>query len=184
MITIVGARNLRNADGMFLGENDCYCRCNVKGNDLIFIQTPMISSNNPEWNYTTELINYSPGQALEFKLYDDDIVETDFLGCAVVTADMFYPEGFDGEVRLDDAGDGIEAYLHISIAESNVAALHQEEQRASLAAPTKQAHGGNVLITELISQRVNGMTPLSPLPWPPPSYDVPAAKEPGGAAAG
>merc|ERR1711933_321669 len=96
-------------------------------------------------------------------------------------ADMFYLGGFDGELLLDDAGDGIEAYLHISIAASKAAALHQKEQPAP---PAQQAPGGNVLITELVSQRVNGMTPLSPLPWPPPAYDVPAAKEPGGAAAG
>jgi hypothetical protein len=77
----------------------------------------MVRDNlNPVWNHSARFADFEAGDRLVFTVYDQDmkIKSDDFLGRAFLTSDMFYPDGFDGEIELLESG-GKKAYLKVGI---------------------------------------------------------------------
>jgi len=113
-MVIVGARGLRDAD--WVGKSDPYCVCEVLTKPDTKVQTPVIKNTlNPTWDHETEITRFQPGDILVFKVYDQDVGKSDFLGTVSLESKQFYPGGFDGEVPLAEAGKGIEAFLKLKI---------------------------------------------------------------------
>lgn len=132
-IEIISARGLRNADWAQLGHDaDAYCKCCVVGNEGNFsVRTPIIVSASPVWDHADVMIDYRIGDALLFEVWDKDTVGKDFLGRVILQSEQFHPDGFDGEIALEDAGEGIEAFLTVHIApaeELRQASLLSDEQ--------------------------------------------------------
>uniref|UniRef100_A0A7S0FI35 C2 domain-containing protein n=1 Tax=Pyrodinium bahamense TaxID=73915 RepID=A0A7S0FI35_9DINO len=176
-VAIVSARGLRNADGGY-GTSDSYCRCNVLGKPQQWIQTEVISSTEPTWNHEAELLDVAEGEHLEFAVYDDDFGSKthEVLGQAVLESAHFHPQGFDGELRLDNAGPGQEAFLSIRVAPApgdaagaaasdgiGLGGPYPSEQAAA-----KEPAQPNILVTQLLPPpESSAVQQLSPLPWPP-----------------
>jgi len=128
-MVIVGARGLRDADWVpGTGKSDPYCVCEVQARpdatrpDATKVQTPVINDTcDPTWDHEAEITGFQPGDALVFKVYDQDTGKSDFLGTVTLQSQTFYPGGFDGELPLAEAGKGIEAFLKLKIPPVHVA---------------------------------------------------------------
>jgi len=71
---------------------------------------------NPEWNHDAEIAGYCVGDSITFLVKDKDPLKPDdALGKVVLESSQFFPGGFNGEVALTEAGDGIEAFLKMSV---------------------------------------------------------------------
>mmetsp|Transcript_12422 Transcript_12422/g.24146 ORF Transcript_12422/g.24146 Transcript_12422/m.24146 type:complete len:447 (-) Transcript_12422:134-1474(-) len=117
--TIVGARGFRNSDWMpGRGKPDCHVVVKSK-QKKIFKTKAITHSMEPLWNDEFEFRRWEDGAELEFHLYDQDLVGSDYLGKAMIQSDSFQ-DGFNGDLRLDQPGKdkGNEqqpAYLRIKI---------------------------------------------------------------------
>lgn len=116
-VTILGARGLRNADFVpGLGLSDPYCVCAVIGKPHMRIQTPVVDDDlDPAWNFSKDLPDYTVGDQLKFEVWDKDQgKKDDFLGH--VSLDIPPPPGkFHGELRLEEAGKGIQAFISVKV---------------------------------------------------------------------
>merc|ERR1712151_732 len=74
---------------------------------------------NPEWNHTGIISDFAVGETLLFEVYDKDLVRNELLGrYRLKYADFFEQaktDGFREEVKLKDAGKGVDASLSISV---------------------------------------------------------------------
>lgn len=115
-VTIASAQALRNAD--FVGKSDPYCICEVLGKPDPNIQTAVVSDQlNPAWNFESVLAGYCVGNSLTFTVKDKDVLKSDdILGKATLTTAQIFPDGFEGEIQLTDAGAGVEAFLKVQVA--------------------------------------------------------------------
>lgn len=125
-VKIVGARGLRAADSwikspMHGSKSDPYCVCEIPGKLYSKCTTPVIKKNlNPVWNFEANIVDFVPGDSLLFSVYDYDRgKDPDFLGHVTLPSEKFFPNGFAGEVTLDKAGPGINAYLNIEVSTSS-----------------------------------------------------------------
>ena len=117
-LTIVSARGLRDADWIpGSGKSDPYCVCEIAGKPKVpKVQTKVINNNlNPVWEHDAEVSGFEQGDTLVFKVYDKDTLKSDLLGELHLDSAQFYPQGFEGELPLADAGKGIKAYLKLRI---------------------------------------------------------------------
>lgn len=117
-VTLIGATGLRNADHLpGQGLSDPYCICTIPGKSKSKFQTKVINDNlNPVWNHEEIVSVFTPGDSLEFHVWDKDPGLTDdFLGKAKLNSSQFYPRGFSGELELQEAGKGIRAHLLLKI---------------------------------------------------------------------
>merc|ERR1712008_216732 len=121
-VTMVRARDLRNADWLDGTLSDPYCICKIPGKPHSAIRTHVIDDNlNPEWNHKGIMKHYVAGDSLLFEVFDKDLGSTvgimsdDFLGRAKLTSASFYPKGFSGDLRLEEAGAGRNAFLTVNI---------------------------------------------------------------------
>jgi len=117
-VTVVSARGLRNADH-FLGggKSDPYCVCEIPGKPRSKFQTGVIQNElNPVWNHEAVVAGYVAGDSLTFYVWDKDFgKKDDFLGWAALSTEVFHPDGFEGEVRLNEAGQDINAFLKVKV---------------------------------------------------------------------
>jgi len=99
------------------GTSDPYCTCEFAGKTKTLVKTKHIDDNLcPVWNHKSEMKDYTVGDNLIFKVYDSDFGKTDdFLGIVTLNSEQYHPQGFSGHLKLDDAGDGIDAYLVVEI---------------------------------------------------------------------
>ncbi|CAK0862825.1 unnamed protein product [Prorocentrum cordatum] len=118
-VTVVAARGLRAADFSALGaaSSDPYCVCEVPGHHDAKFQTKVIKKNtSPEWNHTARVADLTGKEDLVFTVYDwDRFSKDDLLGKVTLPASRFLPHGFDGELQLESAGQGVTAFLHVRI---------------------------------------------------------------------
>jgi len=114
-ISIVSARGLRNAD--WVGKSDPYCTCEVSGKPETKLETPALTDQlNPEWNHEAQISGYCVGDSVTFVVKDKDPAKPDdFLGKLVMEGSQFYPNGFEGEVPLTEAGAGIDAFMKVKV---------------------------------------------------------------------
>merc|ERR1712048_1315554 len=114
-------RGLRNADwGLGVQANDKsdpYCICEIKGKPRSKFKTKTIEDScDPVWNHEASIFEYAEGDTITFSVWDKDTVKwDDKLGNATLSSAQFHSGGFNGELQLADAGDGIEAYLKIEV---------------------------------------------------------------------
>lgn len=123
-ICIVGARGLRNADLRILGggKSDPYCICEVLGKPETKIRTEAIDdTTEPTWDHWAKIPEFAKDDTLVFTVWDKDrFKHDDFLGRAMVAGDTLGAAGFEGDLQLSEAGEGIKAYLRIRIEPSDV----------------------------------------------------------------
>mmetsp|Transcript_4906 Transcript_4906/g.11614 ORF Transcript_4906/g.11614 Transcript_4906/m.11614 type:complete len:741 (-) Transcript_4906:189-2411(-) len=121
-VNIISARNLRNADHfMGGGSSDPYCKCYVKGTGKTQYTTRVINDKtDPEWNEHVVVPDFYKDDKLMFEIYDKDVgKKDDFLGKAEIPFSQVAAHGFEGEVRLQDAGvqgkKEVEAFIKLHI---------------------------------------------------------------------
>jgi len=128
-VTIISARGLRNADS--LGLSDPFCTCHIPGKNWTKFQTAVIDNQlSPIWNEEHVINDYVPGDPIEFNVLDEDAGDTegDLLGRATLASTSFYPEGFEGDVNLSEAGKGHRAVLRVKV---SVLIPRQQHDRAT-----------------------------------------------------
>lgn len=114
-ITIVGARGLRSSKWLpgEWGKPDSYCV--VKSGDRTLFTTEVLSNVlEPVWNETTTVDDHPAGEPLQFSVHDSDGVLSDCLGKAALASEQL-ASGFNGELQLAEAGQGIEAFLRLKV---------------------------------------------------------------------
>jgi len=114
-VSILGATGLRIADWTHGdGKSDPYCICELKGKSRATkIQTEVVyHDTDPTWNHEAILTDYVVGDSLVFKVYDVDYIS---LGYLVLPSEKFHPQGFEGELPLEEAGEGVSAVLRLKI---------------------------------------------------------------------
>eukprot|EP00929_Paragymnodinium_shiwhaense_P067335 TRINITY_DN338_c1_g1_i1.p1 TRINITY_DN338_c1_g1~~TRINITY_DN338_c1_g1_i1.p1 ORF type:complete len:808 (-),score=168.26 TRINITY_DN338_c1_g1_i1:134-2557(-) len=112
-VSIVGATGLQAKN--FVGNN-MKCSCVVKHRRYMakpakFETAALGNSLNPVWNETHEL-QWRIGEPLEFTVYDQGMLASKLEGTVVVPSEVFYPQGFAGEVPLEGVPN---AKLQISV---------------------------------------------------------------------
>jgi hypothetical protein len=103
-ITLVKAAGLKKVDAF--SESDPYCVCAVRGRKWCTeYKTKVISNNaNPEWHEVHVIDDYRDDEAVDLEVWDwnawpqKDIV----LGKATVDATQFYPDGWHGDLPMDE----------------------------------------------------------------------------------
>jgi len=97
------AAGLRPAD--WNGKSDPYVVCHVQGRQKSGFKTRVIKKTlEPEWNEEHDIVDYVPGEALQFNVWDHDYVSRDDrLGHAML-ASAEISGGFEGTISLFDAG--------------------------------------------------------------------------------
>jgi len=104
---ILGASGLKNMDWGPTGKSDPYCMCQLKGKpEGGKIQTEVCKNTlEPVWNMEAKFEQFVPGDTLVFEVYDQDFgKQDDFLGKVELHSDQFYPQGFSGNLPLEDSG--------------------------------------------------------------------------------
>jgi len=115
-VTIIGARGLRNADWMpGSGKSDCYVV--VKSKDQELYKTQVIKDSlEPVWMEEVKINDWEDGAALEFHLFDKDLVSSDFLGKVVLEASNFAEKGFNDDIKVEPTGKATtDAFLKLKI---------------------------------------------------------------------
>jgi len=114
-ISIIGARGIRNSDWLpGTGKPDCYCVV-TRGGKEIFRTKTIDNSLTPNWAEDFELSEYNDGEELEFKVWDKDLIGSDYLGKVVLTKEQFAANGVNGDFEMEEAGTNIRAYLSLKI---------------------------------------------------------------------
>lgn len=115
-VTIERAMNLRNAD--WLDLSDPYVILEIRGGETKRFRTKAIIDNlHPVWEETYEF-DYTLPRQLHFAVWDKDFGKRDdFLGKATLSPDLFWNDGFEGHVVLENAGktDGKDALLFLKV---------------------------------------------------------------------
>mmetsp|Transcript_57618 Transcript_57618/g.166816 ORF Transcript_57618/g.166816 Transcript_57618/m.166816 type:complete len:822 (-) Transcript_57618:234-2699(-) len=116
-LKIISATGFRNTDGPG-GSSDPYCICELAGQPHTKCKTQVIpNSTHPVWECMLELERVTMRDIVNFSLWDYDggasEQHDDPLGRTHLTAvQALY--GFDGDLLLQHAGQGAEAYIRVS----------------------------------------------------------------------
>jgi len=114
-VMIVGARGIRNTDWLpGTGKPDCYCEVKCGDKDLYKTKT-IDNCMVPRWLEEFEVWEFEETSKLEFKVYDKDLVGSDYLGKVVLTADSFMGKGCNADFPMLEAGNNVKAYLGVKI---------------------------------------------------------------------
>lgn len=115
-ITIKNATNLRDAD--IVGHSDPFCVMEIPGRKTkpkVHETTEVIDETcNPTWNHKFTC-NCAVGDPLLFSVYDKDMMSDEFLGRCTLLPKMYFPFGFNGEMRLEDTGEDTYAHLYVAV---------------------------------------------------------------------
>jgi len=113
-VEIASAKGLRNAD--FVGKSTPYCAVQLVGPKPESKLETKTHENfkEPVWEAKLEVPGYAPGDALFFTVKDKDMLVDDILGKAVLT-EAQVKEGFDGELQLEEAGEGVQASIKVKV---------------------------------------------------------------------
>jgi len=116
-VTIMRAAHLRNADWMpGTGKSDPYCTCEIVGKPSTKFTSHTVDNDlNPVWNHAGEIREYIYGDTLLFTVYNSNMMKDSVLGRASLSTSQFYPNGFEGDVMLVDAGRGSSPTLTVRI---------------------------------------------------------------------
>lgn len=118
-VTIVGTRGLRNKEWVPDSGKSCYCVLRTLTDQHLHTTSSINDALDPAWNQEVE-VGCPPGEALEFSIWDkvvqsDGLVTNNKLGRVVLESKEYANSGFNGEVWVQDAGRGVEAYLQVKV---------------------------------------------------------------------
>lgn len=116
-VTLEGARGLRDADWLpGGGKSDPYAVVEIQGKRHSRFQTGVINDTlDPVWNVEGDVPGYEPGDNVVVSIFDKDPTKgDDLLGTVTLTTEQF-AAGLVGEVKLDNAGKGVDAYVTLAI---------------------------------------------------------------------
>eukprot|EP00927_Polykrikos_kofoidii_P012307 TRINITY_DN15301_c0_g2_i1.p1 TRINITY_DN15301_c0_g2~~TRINITY_DN15301_c0_g2_i1.p1 ORF type:complete len:843 (+),score=133.46 TRINITY_DN15301_c0_g2_i1:302-2530(+) len=114
MIKAVGLKQLHAA-----GDSP-WCRCEVLTTECTKGRRPTCRTKAqkknlaPEWNESLELVGWHVGEELEFVVFSDGLLFSSEEGRARLASAAFYPEGFDGKLRLL-GGKAVCAQLYVRV---------------------------------------------------------------------
>lgn len=114
-VHIVSAKGLRSAD--WFGTSDPYCVCEIVGKPTSRVKTNVKNHTlDPVWNEDHVIAGFVAGDALEFSVYDSELIKADdLLGQLTLTSGQVLPNGLDGVFNLSEAGKGIQATLQVRV---------------------------------------------------------------------
>lgn len=116
-IAILGAQGLQGMDTTGKDSNP-YCTVEIIGKPHTRIQTHVVKGNlTPQWNFQGVMRHYEIGDVLIFSVWDKDVQGQDMddlLGKTLLSDDDFDTDE-PMEVRLNDAGEGVKAYLTVHV---------------------------------------------------------------------
>lgn len=114
-VAITGTRGLRNADWFpDTGKSACYCVLKTFTDQQLHTTRIINDTLDPMWNEEVA-VQCAHGESLEFGIWDKDSVRANYRGRAVLEFKDFESSGFNGELLVQNAGKGIEAYLQVKI---------------------------------------------------------------------
>merc|ERR1712039_409362 len=138
-VTIASAQGLRNAD--WVGKSDPYCICEVAGKTDVKFMTPSFDDNlNPKWNHGGEVTGYQAPDALTFTVKDKDPLKPDDILGSVVLPYASFKDGYEGELKLEQTGEGITSALFVNVAigeKVEQVTSQVEEEKKDVAEETK-----------------------------------------------
>jgi len=103
VVTIVGVRGLRDADWL-PGTGKPYCHCDLTTGRLVLHTTSGIPNTpEPTWCDECRVTDIALGSPLTFTVYDKDHLGVDMLGQATLQSKDYAANGFNGELKLQDA---------------------------------------------------------------------------------
>lgn len=155
VITVVGARGIRNSDWMpGLGKPDCFCEVKRKadgGEELLYTTKTIDNSMMPRWTEEFEVWNLGENETLEFKVYDKDLIGQDYLGKVILTPDAYAEKGCNTEFMMEEAGTNIKAFLGLKL-RPGVMAEYPDGPPAEFAVTVKKGDGAAEYGLEIDSQ--------------------------------
>merc|ERR1712176_1627031 len=88
------------------GRSDPYCVVEIPGKPHTKARTQIIPNTaNPYWNYEHTIVDYAPGDALLFTVWESKPIQGDrAIGRVSLVSDQFYPDGLTREVMLEGTG--------------------------------------------------------------------------------
>lgn len=116
-IVIVGARGLREADEWFPDSRLHWsCAASIYGRDGMLYKTKQVRDTPaPLWREEFTVSEYEVGDTLEFSIWESDADgKREDVGRAFLEAFKFDPNGFNGEVELEQGKEG-SAYLKVKV---------------------------------------------------------------------
>jgi len=118
-VVIMSAKGLRNADGLpGHGLSNPYCVCEIPAKPTSQLRTKTVFNTlDPVWDDQCVIADYSLGDSLMFTIWSEDLGTQDhYLGRVRVANTLFQLSGFEGELLVAEAGEGVHAMLNIKIA--------------------------------------------------------------------
>lgn len=113
-VTVIQATGLKHLN--MVGDS-MYCTINVQhkenGARHEKYETKKVQKSlDPKWNETYEIDPWHSGEALEFNIYDKGMLNSKTEGKAVLPAEYFVPNGFEGDVPINGLP---HATLHVRV---------------------------------------------------------------------
>merc|ERR1712217_188913 len=100
-----------------MGDANPYCTVEIIGKPHTRIQTRVEKETlSPQWNFQGVMPNYEAGDVLIFSVWDKNqgTDMDDLLGKTLLSDDDFDTD-VPMELRLNDAGEGVKAYLTVLV---------------------------------------------------------------------
>mmetsp|Transcript_119432 Transcript_119432/g.380945 ORF Transcript_119432/g.380945 Transcript_119432/m.380945 type:complete len:778 (-) Transcript_119432:49-2382(-) len=115
-VSIRSARGLASVVATLGAKRDqFYCVVGVPGRPTTRCQSRVSSgAGDPAWNSEHEIPDYYAGDALEFQIVDAQS-QSNVVGSCVLSAERFFPYGYDSEMTLSSPGHGICGLLRIKV---------------------------------------------------------------------
>jgi len=103
IVTIVGVRGLRDAAWLpGTGKPDCYCELTT-GRLMLHATSCIPDTCEPTWCAKCNVMDIATGSPLTFTVYERDLFGADTLGKATLQNKDYATNGFNGELKLQDA---------------------------------------------------------------------------------
>jgi len=113
MVAVAGVRGLRGASWQPGADKPgCFCTVKAPSKDEELCKTDGVKGAfEPAWKQEFEIAEHSAGDSLQFSIWEEDKL----LGTATLEASTFASAGFNGELKLEQNDEGIEAYLTVKV---------------------------------------------------------------------
>eukprot|EP00929_Paragymnodinium_shiwhaense_P093534 TRINITY_DN5370_c0_g2_i1.p1 TRINITY_DN5370_c0_g2~~TRINITY_DN5370_c0_g2_i1.p1 ORF type:complete len:1730 (+),score=362.01 TRINITY_DN5370_c0_g2_i1:146-5335(+) len=174
-VQIVQATGLRNLN--MTGDN-MYCTCQVQRDvfdsawKTLLCETKKVSNSlDPIWNEAYLLPDWCPGKGIEFTVYDRGLTDAKSTGKAVLPAEYFDPEAFEGDVPIEGLAN---ALLQVRVRLQPLASTASPGPTAAPPAGAATSLDG-MMRDYMVGTDVNGDRAVaSAAAWPPSASPPPA----------
>mmetsp|Transcript_82531 Transcript_82531/g.266098 ORF Transcript_82531/g.266098 Transcript_82531/m.266098 type:complete len:928 (+) Transcript_82531:150-2933(+) len=115
-VIITSARDLRNADWSLTdGKSDPYVLVEFPGKPQFSYRTKVIQDTlDPVWNHKFVMSGFGESDSIIFSVMDEDYGKDELLGRCKLEASQL-EGGFEGELELEEAGEGIRSFLRVNV---------------------------------------------------------------------